>query len=103
MNATPAVVPTDARERTSVVPAAMPELSTVNLDNSLAKIGDAVGSKDIVKPELLMSVKVTPVVAGIEKFGDPDETNTTIEFTELTRSRLVEEVRPNPLKVRVLS
>jgi hypothetical protein len=57
----------------------------------------------MVKPELLILVKVTPVVAGIEKYGDPDETTTTIEFTELTRSRLVEEERPNPLKVRILS
>ncbi|CAB4569357.1 unannotated protein [freshwater metagenome] len=79
------------------------ELSTENLNTSLADIGDAVGSKDMVKPELLTSVKVTPVVAGIEKFGDPAETTTTIEFTELTKLRLVEEEIPNPLKVRVLS
>jgi hypothetical protein len=75
----------------------------VNLKTSFIEIGDAVGSKDMVKPELLISVKVTPVVAGIEKFGDPEETMTTIELTELTKSRAVEEVFPNPLKVRVLS
>jgi hypothetical protein len=57
----------------------------------------------MVKPELLTPVKVTPAVAGIEKTGDPDETTTTIELTELTRLRLVEEEIPNPLKVRVLS
>jgi hypothetical protein len=85
------------------VPAVAIELSTVNLNTSFTDTGDAVGSKDIVKPEPLMLVKVTPVVAGIEKFGDPDETATTIEFTELTKSRAVEDVLPNPLKVKVLS
>jgi hypothetical protein len=103
VNTTPAAVPTDARNRVNFVAAPAIELSTVNLNTSFTATGDADRSKDMVKPELLTSVKVTPVVAGIEKNGDPDETITAIELTELTKLSGVEDVLPNPLKERVLS
>jgi len=103
VNATPAAVPTDARDKTNFVAAPAIELSTVNLKTSSTATGEAAGSKDMVKPELLTLVKVTPVVAGIEKVGDPDETATAIELTELTKLSGVEDVLPYPLKERVLS
>ena len=74
----------------------------VILETSAAAAGVAVGSSVIVNPVLVTLVRLTPLVAGIVNLGEPDETLTTIELTELTKLIGVDEEIPKALNVKLL-